>query len=186
VHPELVSYAKANPRKVTFASAGSGTTTHLGPELLKREARIDMLHVPYRGAAPAITDVVAGAADVILADAPVVLPYLTTNRLKALAIGTSARSPALPNVPTISEAGFRNVLVSTWYGILVPAKTPREIVVKLNGTVNKVLSGADAKTFYGDQVVQINGGTPEEFGSFIAAETARWSALAKAVGVKMD
>ena len=183
---ELVSYAKANPGKLTYASAGSGTTTHLGPELLKREAHIDMLHVPYRGAAPAITDVLAGSADVILADAPVVLPYLTSNRLKAIAIATSARSPALPNVPTIAEAGYKNVLVSTWYGLVAPARTPREIVVKLNGAVNKVLSGADAKSFYGDQGVQINGGTPEEFGSFIAAETARWSTLAKAVGVKMD
>jgi tripartite-type tricarboxylate transporter receptor subunit TctC len=183
---DLVSYAKANPGKVTFASAGPGTTTHLGCELLKREAGIDMTHVPYKGAAPAITDVMTGTADVIFADAPIVMPHLKGNKLRALAIGTPARAPALPDVPTTAEGGYKNALVSTWYGMLARAKTPPDIVAKLNGAVNAVLATAEAKTFFGEQGVQINGGTPEEFGTFIASESTRWTALAKAAGVKME
>jgi tripartite-type tricarboxylate transporter receptor subunit TctC len=183
---DLVSYAKANPGKVTFASAGPGTTTHLGSELLKREAGIDMVHVPYKGAAPAITDVMTGTADVIFADAPVVMPFLKSNKLRALAIGTPARAPALPDVPTTAEGGYKNALVSTWYGMLAPAKTPRDIVMKLNGAINTALASSEAKSFFGDQGVQINGGTPEEFGAFIATESTRWTTLAKAAGVKME
>ena len=183
---DLVSYAKANPGKVTFASAGPGTTTHLGSELLKREAGIDMIHVPYRGAAPAITDVMTGTADVIFADAPVVMPFLKSNKLRALAIGTPARAPALPDVPTTAEGGYKGALVSTWYGLLAPAKTPRDVVAKLNGAVNAVLASPEAKAFFAEQGVQINGGTPEEFGAFIASEAKRWTTLAKSVGVKME
>ncbi|MGH8789588.1 MAG: Bug family tripartite tricarboxylate transporter substrate binding protein [Cupriavidus necator] len=183
---DLVSYAKANPGKVSFASAGAGTTTHLGSELLKREAGIDMVHVPYRGASPAMTDVMAGTVEVIFADAPVVLPFLKSNKLRALAIGNPARAAALPDVPTTAEGGYKGALVSTWYGMLAPAKTPRDIVLKLNGAVNAILASAEAKAFFAEQGVQINGGSPEEFGAFIATEATRWTTLAKAIGVKMD
>lgn len=183
---DLVSFAKANPGKVTFASAGIGTTTQLGAELLMREAGINMVHVPYKGAAPAITDVLAGTADVLFADVPVVLPYVKSGKLKVLVAGTSARIPTMPDVPTTAEAGFPNVIVSTWYGVLAPAKTPRESIMKINAAVNTILASQEAQTFYAQQGVQINGGTPEEFGAFIKSEQKRWPALAKAAGIKLE
>ena len=183
---ELVTYTKANPGKVSFASAGPGTTTHLGSELLKREAGIEMVHVPYRGAGPAITDVMAGTVDVMFADAPVVLPHIKAGKLRALAVGSPARAPSLPDTPTTAEAGQKGVLVATWYGLLAPGKTPRDIVLKLNKAFNEVLAGAEAKAFFAEQGMQINGGTPEEFSAFIASESTRWTALAKAAGVKME
>ncbi len=183
---DLVNAAKASPGKISFASAGPGTTLHLGSELLAREAGIKLVHVPYRGAAPAISDVIAGTVDVIFADAPVVLPFLQGGKMRALAIGTPNRTPGLPDVPTTAEAGYKNVLVSTWYGMLAPARTPPEIVNKLNAAVNTVLQSADAKTYFAEQSTQINGGTPQQFGEFIATEATRWTALAKGAGVKMD
>jgi tripartite-type tricarboxylate transporter receptor subunit TctC len=182
----LVNYAKANPGKVSFASAGPATTTHLGSELLKRDAGINMVHVPYKGASPALTDVMAGSVDVMFADAPVVLPFVKSGRLRALAIGTPSRVSALADVPTTAEGGYKSTLVSTWYGVLAPAKTPPEVLSKLNSAINAVLGKQDAKAFFAQQGVQIDGGSGEEFGSFITAESARWTALAKAVGAKMD
>ena len=183
---DLVTYARANPGKVSFASAGPGTTTHLGSELLKREAKIDMVHVPYRGAGPAITDVIAGTVNVMFVDAPVVLPHIKAGKLRALAVGGPARVPALPDTPTTAEAGQKEVRVETWYGLLAPTKTPRDIVLKLNRALNTVLASADGKEYFAAQGIQPNGGTPEEFASFIALEATRWTALAKAAGVKME
>lgn len=183
---ELVASAKAAPGKVTFASAGPGTTTQLGSELLKREAGIDMVHVPYKGASVAIADVMAGTVSVMFADAPVVLPFLQSGKLRALAIGTPARVKELPEVPTTAEGGYKDVLVSTWYGVLAPARTPPAVVNQLNAAINKVLASPDATAFFARQGVLVNGGTPQEFGAFIASESRRWTTLAKAAGVKMD
>ncbi|HSV46416.1 MAG TPA: tripartite tricarboxylate transporter substrate binding protein [Ramlibacter sp.] len=182
----LVSYAKSNPGRVSFASAGPGTTTQLGSELLKREAGIDMIHVPYKGASPALTDVMAGMADIMFADAPVVLPFIKAGKLRALAIGTPQRESALADVPTTTEAGYKGVLVSTWYGLLAPAKTPPAAIAKINRAVNTVIASAEAKTFFAAQGLQSNGGSPEEFGAFIQSESTRWTGLAKAAGVKME
>ena len=183
---DLVAYAKANPGKVTFASAGIGTTTQLGSELLMREAGINMIHVPYKGAAPAITDVLAGTADVMFADVPVVLPYVKGGKLKVLAVGTPARLPTLPEVPTTAEAGYPNVLVSTWYGVLAPGKTPRDVVMKFNTAMNTVMATPEAQKFFAEQGVLVNGGTPEDFGAFIRSESKRWPAIARAAGVKLE
>jgi tripartite-type tricarboxylate transporter receptor subunit TctC len=182
----LVTYAKSNAGKVSFASAGPGTTTQLGSELLKREAGVNMIHVPYKGAAPALTDVMAGTVDVMFADAPVVLPHIKGGKLRALAVGTPQRESSLEGVPTTAESGYKGVLASTWYGLMAPAKTPTAVVAKLNSAVNSVLATPEAKAFIAAQGLQSNGGTPEEFGAFIRAESARWTGLAKAAGVKMD
>jgi tripartite-type tricarboxylate transporter receptor subunit TctC len=183
---DLVAAAKANPGKITFASAGPGTSLHLGAELLAREAGIKLNHIPYRGAAPALADVIAGTVDVIFADAPVVLPFLQSGKMRALAIGTPARAPGLPDVPTTAEGGYKNALVSTWYGILAPGKTQPALVARLNTVVNQVLQSADAKTYFAAQSLQINGGTPQQFGEFIESETIRWTGLAKSIGVKLE
>jgi tripartite-type tricarboxylate transporter receptor subunit TctC len=183
---DLVKHAKANPGKVSFASAGPGTTPHLGAELLKREAAINMVHVPYKGAAPALTDVVSGVVDVMFADAPVVLPFVRGGKLRPLVIGTPQRAPSLPDVPTTTEAGYKGAQVSTWYGMLAPAKTPPAVLTRVNKEVNAILASTDGKAFFAGQGLQVNGGTAEEFGSFIKAESSRWTALAKAAGAKME
>ena len=183
---DLIQAAKANPGKISFASAGPGTTLHLGSELLAREAGIKLVHIPYRGAAPALADVIDGTVDFIFADAPVVLPFLQAGKMRALSIGTPAREPGLPDVPTTAEGGYKNVLVSTWYGILAPGKTPADIITKLNGAVNTVLQSADAKAYFAQQSMQLNGGTAQQFGEFIGTESTRWTALAKAVGAKPE
>lgn len=182
----LVANAKAQPGKLSFASAGAGTTTQLGSELLKREGGIDLVHIPYKGAAPALTDVMAGTVDVMFADAPVVLPFIKSGKLRALAIGTPARIAALPEVPTTAEGGYKGVLATTWYGVLAPAKTPPAVIKRLNSTFNAILTSPDGVSFFGGQSLIVNGGTPEEFGTFIASEAKRWTELAKAAGVRMD
>lgn len=183
---QLVKEAKANPGKITFASAGPGTTTHLGTELLKREAGIDLTHVPYRGAAPAITDIIGGSADVLFADAPVVLPFVRSGKLKSLVIGTSDRIAALPDTPTTREAGYEKVLVSTWYGVLAPSATPREIVMKLNGAVNQIIASPEGQAYFAEQGVRPDGGSPEAFGAFIKEQSALWTTIARSVGVKLQ
>jgi tripartite-type tricarboxylate transporter receptor subunit TctC len=183
---EMIAAARSSPGKVTFASAGPGTSLHLGAELLAREAGVKLTHVPYRGAAPALADVIAGTVDVVFADAPVVLPFLQSGKMRALTIGTPQRIPGLPDVPTTAEGGYRNALVSTWYGMLAPGKTPAAVVGKINAAVNQVLQSAEAKTYFTAQSLQINGGTPQQFGEFIDTESTRWTALAKAIGVKME
>lgn len=184
--PELVAYGRANPGKLSFASAGAGTTTHLGSELLKREAQFDMVHVPYRGAAPAITDVIAGTVNVMFADGPVVLPHIKAGKLRALGVASPQRSPSMPEVPTTAEGGQKDVLVATWYGLLAPGKTPPDVIQKIGKTLNDILATPEAKAYFGDQGMQINGGSAAEFKAFIDSESVRWPALARAAGVKLE
>jgi tripartite-type tricarboxylate transporter receptor subunit TctC len=183
---DLVTYAKANPGKTSFASAGPGTTLHLGGEMLAREAGLQMVHVPYKGASPAITDVIGGQVDVLFADAPVVLPFIKGDKLRALAIGAPARLTSLPEVQTTTEAGYKGIQVYTWYGLLASNKVPADIVARINTVFNDLLKTPDAKAFFADQSMQINGGTAAEFGTFIDAETQKWTSIAKAANVKLD
>ena len=183
---DLVKYAKAHPGKHNFASAGSGTSTQLGIELLKKEAGIFMTHIPYRGAAPATTDLIAGVADLMAADVPAVVAFIKAGELKALAVASPTRSPALPDVPTTAEAGLKGVVSGTWYGLMGPAKTPPEVIAKVNAALNKALQNPDTVAFFKAQGVQSVGGSAEEFGQFIRAEASKWGTLAKAVGAKLD
>ena len=183
---DLVKYAKAHPGKLNFASAGSGTSTQLGIELLKKEAGIFMTHIPYRGAAPATTDLIAGVADLMAADVPAVVAFIKAGQLKALAVASPTRSPALPDVPTTAEAGLKGVVSGTWYGLMGPAKTPPEVIAKVNAALNKALQNPDTVAFFKAQGVQSVGGSAEEFGQFIRAEASKWGTLAKAVGAKLD
>ncbi|MET4576139.1 Bug family tripartite tricarboxylate transporter substrate binding protein [Ottowia thiooxydans] len=183
---ELVAAAKAAPGKLNFASAGSGTTTQLGAELLKREANVFMTHIPYRGAAPAIVDVMAGNADFLVADVPAVMSFIAGNRLRALAIAAPKRSEALPQVPTTAEAGLPNVLSSTWYGVMAPSKTPAAVIARANEALNRVLQQPDSLAFFKEQGVTPVGGTPQDFARFIQSESAKWGSLAKRAGVTMN
>jgi tripartite-type tricarboxylate transporter receptor subunit TctC len=183
---ELVAFAKAHPGKLNFASAGGGTTTQLGAELLKREAGIFMTHIPYRGAAPALTEVIAGTADLMVADIPAVIAFARGGQLRALAVTWPTRSSALPEVPTTAELGLKNVVASTWYGLMAPARTPQEVVARLNVSVNKALSQPDTLAFLKSQGAEPAGGAPAEFGKLLKSDGAKWGTLAKAIGAKLD
>ncbi|CAN5653988.1 tripartite tricarboxylate transporter substrate binding protein [soil metagenome] len=183
---DLVKFAKANPGKLNFASAGSGTTTQLGAELLKREAGIFITHIPYRGAAPAITDLIGGTADMMVADIPAALQFIKGGQLKALSVAAPTRSQVLPNIPTTAEGGYKEVISGTWYGFMAPAKTPPEIVARINASMNKALQQPDTIAFMSGQGVQTVGGSTADFDKFIKSEANKWQTLAKAVGAKLD
>ena len=183
---DLTSFAKANPDKVNYGSAGSGTTTHLEVELLKREAKLSMNHIPYRGAAPGLTDLMGGQVDLMMVDVPVVLPFIKAGKLRALAVTSATRIPVLKDVQTTAELGLPKVEVYNWYGMLAPAHTPPEIINKMYGAVGAALRSPDLKEQFAQQGVEVVASKPEEFGPFIFAETARWGTLAKSVGAKLD
>ena len=183
---DLMNFAKENPEKVNYGSAGSGTTTHLEVELLKREAKLSMNHIPYRGAAPGLTDLMGGQVDLMMLDVPVVLSFIKAGKLRALAVTSATRIPVLKDVPTTAELGLPKVEVYDWYGMLAPAHTPPEIVNKMYGAVGAALRSPDLKEQFAQQGVEVIASKPEEFGPFIFAETARWGALATSVGAKLD
>ena len=183
---DLMNFAKANPDKVNYGSAGSGTTTHLEVELLKREAKLSMNHIPYRGAAPGLTDLMGGQVDLMMVDVPVVLPFIKAGKLRALAVTSATRIPVLKDVQTTAELGLPKVEVYNWYGMLAPAHTPPEIINKMYGAVGAALRSPDLKEQFAQQGVEVVASKPEEFGPFIFAETARWGTLAKSVGAKLD
>ncbi len=183
---ELVALAKARPGQVSMGSAGNGGTLHLALEMLKKQAAVDMTHVPYKGAAPAVVDVVAGQLSGMFVDLPVISPYIKAGRVKALAVASPKRSAYFPDVPTTQEGGFPNVELQNYYCLLLPAKTPRDIVAKLHDTVVKTVNtpavrdkfiglGADPLTM-----------TPEEFTRFLRADIEMWGRVVKAAGVKVD
>ncbi len=183
---ELVAIAKANPGRLNFASAGNGTTTHLAAEWFKSVADVRMTHIPYKGAAPAITDLMGGHADLAFTSPPAVLQQIQQGRIKALAMTTPARYHLLPNVPTFVESGFPGFVVMGWYGMVAPNGTPREAVNRLHGDVVKALATPEVK----ERLVALGldpvGSTPEQFGAWIRDEISRWSKVVKASGAKAD
>jgi tripartite-type tricarboxylate transporter receptor subunit TctC len=183
---DLVNYAKAHPGKLDFGSAGTGTTTQLGAELLKKEAKISMTHSPYRGAAPAITDLIGGQVQLMVADVPAVVSYVKGGQFKALAVASTIRSDALPDVPTTAEAKFPGVVSGTWYGIMAPAKTPADVITKLNAALNKALQNPETIAYFKAQGMQSAGGSADDFGKFIKAESTKWVTLSKEAGIKLE
>jgi tripartite-type tricarboxylate transporter receptor subunit TctC len=183
---DLLADARARPGKINYASAGSGTTTHLEVELLKREAKVEMAHVPYRGAAPAITDILGGQVELMMADVPVVMPFIKGGKLKALVVTSDRRIPVLPQVPTTAELGLPKVEVYDWYGMLAPAGTPPAIVERVHAAVAQALRSPELRKTFAEQGVEVVASRPDEFGPFIFAETARWGALARSVGARLD
>jgi len=182
---ELIAYGRANPGRLTFASAGMGTASHLAGELFKTMARVEMTHVPYKGNVPAITDLLAGQTSLLFGTMPTVLPHAKAGKLRALATIGSVRSAAAPELPTVGESlpGFE---VSNWIGLLAPAGTPDDIVRKWNAEVNTVMQGADLKQRLLVEGARFAPNTPEEFGAFIKSEIARWAPVVKASGARVD
>jgi tripartite-type tricarboxylate transporter receptor subunit TctC len=184
--PALVAYAKSNPGKVNFASAGNGGLPHLAGELLKREAGIDIVHIPYKGAAPAVNDLLGGHVEMMFADLPALLPHIQSGALIGLALGSAQRAPMLPDMPTTAEAGFPSVIADNWYGLLAPAATPRDIIALLNRGAVAALHEPELKEVLAKQGAVAVGDTPEAFLAFMHQEAERWAPLAKAVGAKLD
>jgi len=183
---EFVAYARANPGKINFGSAGAGTVTHLGAELLKQEAKIDIGHVPYRGVGPAITDMLGGHIQMLIGDVPFLVPHVHSGAIKALAITSAARVAALPGVPTTGEAGYPAVNSDNWYGLVAPAGTPAAILKKLRDAAVTTLRADELRAKFEAQSAAPSPGTPEEFAAFIRAEQAKWGPVVAATGVKLE
>jgi tripartite-type tricarboxylate transporter receptor subunit TctC len=180
---ELVAYAKAHPGKLAYGSAGNGSTSHLTTEYFKLITGTDILHVPYKGIGPMLTDLVSGQVSMGLNGAPAVMPHLTAGRVRALAVTSLKRLQALPQVPTLDEAGIKGFDASGWYGIVAPAGTPRAVVARLNAEIHRSLQSADLRARLDNDGAQPAPGTPEEFGAFIQTEIARWSEVLKRAGI---
>jgi tripartite-type tricarboxylate transporter receptor subunit TctC len=183
---DVVAAAKANPGKLTLASAGNGTTGHLTGELFRTAAGIKIQHVPYKGSAPALADVLGGQVDMSMPSAPSALPLVKSGKLRAVAVTSAKRAAALPNVPTIAESGYKDVDVSVWYGLLAPAGTPQAIVTRLNAEINKALKASDVGDKIAEQGGNALGGTPEEFASLLKKDYAKWEPIVKASGAKVE
>ena len=184
--PELVAYARANPRKINYGSAGTGTITHLAVELLKTEANIDLVHIPYRGAAPAVNDLIGSHVQLAVFDTPVLLPHIRAGTVKALAVTSQTRSGALPEVPTTGETGFKTVLSDNWYGLSAPAGVPPEIFDKLHKAVVATLRSAELKKQFESQDAVPAPTSPDEFAAFVKAEQAKWGPVVAATGAKLE
>ena len=183
---ELIALAKSKPGTINFASSGSGTSIHLSGELFKTMAGVDMTHIPYKGSSPALTDLMGGQVQIMFDNLPSSLPLIKAGKLRAIAVTSLKRAPALPDVPTISESGLPGFEASSWFGVLAPAGTPAPIVAKLNADVNKWLQSPEAREQLLAQGANAAGGTPEQFAAHIRAETEKWAKVVKASGAKAD
>ena len=183
---ELIALAKANPGKLNFASSGNGTSIHLSGELFKTMTGTQITHVPYKGSAPALTDLIGGQVQLMFDNLPSSLAFIKAGKLRALAVTSSTRSAALPDVPTLAESGLPGFEASSWFGVLAPAGTPREVVVKLNGAIDAWLSSAQAREKLASQGAVAAGGPPDAFARHIATESDKWAKVVKASGAHID
>jgi tripartite-type tricarboxylate transporter receptor subunit TctC len=181
---ELIAYGKANPDKLSFGSSGTGGTIHLSGELFKSMAGVKMLHVPYKGSAPAVSDLLAGQINLMFDSS--VAPYVKSGKLRALAVTSAKRSPVLPDVPTMAQAGLPGYEATAWFGILAPAGTPPSIVDKLNKNLVAILRDAEMRKWMQSQGADAIGDTPSEFAAYIKTETAKWARVVKEAGVSAD
>ena len=183
---ELVQYAKANPGKLSYGSAGSGSLPHLGTELLKAQAGIDLVHVPYKGGGPMVTDALGGQIQVVLGDQANLMPHVQTGRLRALAVATTKRSSNAPNIPTIAESGLPGYDATAWQGLVGPAGMNAEVVKKINEAFNKVMVTPALRDKLIAGGLDPMGGTPAQFSRFIDSEITKWTKIAKDVGAKAE
>jgi tripartite-type tricarboxylate transporter receptor subunit TctC len=194
VHPSLpaksiadfVAYAQAAPGKISYGSSGAGAAPHLAMELFKKQTGINVVHIPYKGSAPAITDLMGGQISVMFDNLPATLPQIRSGKVRALAVGTTRRSPQLPEVPTISETVLPGFEVPVWYGMFTQAAVPRPIVDKLNATVVKILGMPDVQRRLAEIGVDPAPMTSAEFGAFLKSETVKWAAAVKDAGMTAE
>ena len=183
---ELIALAKARPGELSFGSPGNGTPQHLAGELFNTMTSVKMVHVPYKGAVPALTDLLGGRLSMIFSSMPPALPHVQSGKLRALGVTSATRSPAAPDVPTIAQSGLKGYEVINWYGVLVPAKTPKEIVGKLNGEVVRIMNLPAVKERLAAQGAETFTSTPEKFADMIRTETEKWAKVVKFSGAQLD
>jgi len=184
--PELIAYARANPGRLTFASAGMGTASHLAGELFKSMAKVDMNHIPYKGNVPAITDLLAGQTSLIFATMPTVLPHVKAGKLRSLATIGEVRSAAVPDLPTVAEASLPGFAVTNWVGFFAPAKTPPDIVQRWNAETHKVMQAPEMQARLLSEGARFIPMTPDQFGAFVKSEIAKWAPVVRASGARAD
>jgi tripartite-type tricarboxylate transporter receptor subunit TctC len=183
---ELIAYAKANPGKLNYASAGNGTPHHIAAEMFKQMTGTEMVHVPYKGTGPAVTDIVGGQVSFMSVEILAAMPMIAAGKLRALGIATPRRNPSAPDVPTVAEAGLPGFEVTSWYGVVAPAGTPREITAKLAAEIAKAVASPDFKERLAGLGATPVGNTPDEFGVFMRREGEKWEKAVKASGARLD
>ena len=183
--PEMIAYARQNPGKINVGHPGNGTLGHITSELIQQFAGVKLTNVPYRGSAPLMTDLMAGQIDVAMDFLPTYVPLADDRRIAALAVTTAARTAQLPAVPTVQEAGFKGFEATAWYALVAPTGTPREVVEKVNRTVNDFLASEKGRTILERNTMQPGGGTPDDLKAFMAAETAKWKPVIEAARIEM-
>jgi len=184
--PELIAYAKANPDKLTFASSGNGTSIHLAGELFKVLTGVKMQHIPYKGSAPALADLIAGQTSIMFDNLPSSIAFVRAGKLRPIAITTLTRSPELPDVPTVSDSGVAGFDAGSWFGLLAPANTPPAVIKRIDDALLKVMETTDLKKKIMDQGGVPVGETPDKFAAYIRAETAKWAKVVKESGASVD
>lgn len=183
---ELIAFTKARPNEILFSSSGNGSGQHLAMELLNRMAGITLVHVPYKGTAPSITDLAGGRVSVTVASAISTMPHVRANRLRALAVASAKRSPSVPELPTIAEVAIPGFAVDQWYSVMAPAGTPRDIVNKLHGEIVKTVNDPATKERLLAMGLDPVGSTPDDFTAYLKTETAKWSKLVKEAGIRAN
>lgn len=182
---EVIAVARARPGALTYGSAGAGSTQHLTGELFKLQTKTDVLHIPYKGSAPALAALMAGEVDMVFINVPAILQHVKSRRLRPLAAAGAKRSEIMPDVPTLKESGV-DLVMALWYGVLAPAGTPKEIVAKLANAINQAAFAPDIKQRLLDQGAEPVGNTPDQFGAMLREEVSRWAEVVKAAGIKPE
>jgi len=183
---DVITRARGKSNGMTYASSGNGTSLHLAGELFKSMAKVDMLHVPYKGGAPAITDLMGGQVDMMFAVLPDAMPHIKAGKIRAIAVAGTERSKALPGVPTVSEAGVPGFEASAWYGFVAPAKTPPEVIQKLNAAINAALAKPEVQERLAPLGFDVVASTPQQFAAKIDSEIAKWAAVVQVSGARVD
>ncbi|WP_082601416.1 tripartite tricarboxylate transporter substrate binding protein [Achromobacter sp. Root83] len=183
---DFIKLARENPGKYTHASSGSGSSGHLAMEMLKQDAKIDLVHVPYKGGAAAITDLIGGRVAVLFLNQDALLPQVASGKVRALAVASAKRNPAYPDTPTVAESGYPGFSAESWFGLSAPAKTPPAVIQRLNQATVKALSSPDVRQKLESVGFVVVGDDPKSFSAFVDAEIAKWSKAAKASGAKLD
>jgi tripartite-type tricarboxylate transporter receptor subunit TctC len=183
---EFLAQARAKPGGMSFSSAGAGSATHLIMEYLENQAKVDLVHVPYKGAAPAMQDLLGGQVDAMFPSLTTALPHIKSGKLRALAVASSKRDPVLPDVPTVAEQGFAGFSAIQWWGLCAPAKTPEPVVARLNRALNEALALPEIKTRLHDMAAEPSPWSPAQFESFLKAEAAKWTQLVRDTNLQIE